>query len=148
MIFSANHPPNLRLLQLGLLIASIGWGISFFFTFAPWSVAMEQLRSMGAPPTRYLPLLDYWLRMASATFGCVGISALVCLFRPREHAGLVRMLGWFHLFLACVLGSAVLRNGMNTRDQPTFPADITFCLLVAGLVLVSGWKGEWSRGRG
>jgi hypothetical protein len=64
----------LRTLQLGLLLSSIGWGISFIFTFTTWNFASDQLFLMGAGRMEYDPLLDYWLRMASDAFGCIGMG--------------------------------------------------------------------------
>jgi drug/metabolite transporter (DMT)-like permease len=123
----------LNALRLGLLLAGIGWGISFFFTFASWTTATDQLRSIGAQPIRYQPLLDYWLRMASAVFGCIGIAALICCVRPQPHSTLIRWFALFHLFVGGVLAVAAWNNHFTLRDEPTFPADITFCFLVAGL---------------
>ena len=41
----------LNTLRIGLLVSAIGWGISFYFTFARWSAATDQLYGMGAGPT-------------------------------------------------------------------------------------------------
>ncbi|MCW1887034.1 hypothetical protein OKA04_20015 [Luteolibacter flavescens] len=124
----------LRILRLGLLVSSIGWGISFLFTFAPWSTAADQLYLMGADRIHYQPLLDYWLKMASATFGCIGIaSALACL-TPARFAGLIYLLGPFHAVIGTVLVVAAISNDLSTDRHPTFPADITFCFVTAALI--------------
>jgi hypothetical protein len=79
----------LRILRLGLILSACGWCISFFFTFVPWDVAANQLYDMGANKIAYDPLLDYWLRMASSAFGCIGIaSALACMW-PTRFAGMI-----------------------------------------------------------
>jgi hypothetical protein len=144
-----NHPLNtqqktlipagkglLRTLQLGLLLSSIGWGISFIFTFTTWNFASDQLFLMGAGRMEYDPLLDYWLRMASAAFGCIGIaSALACL-RPAFFQGLIVLLGPFHLFVGSVLAASAVLNHLNTESHPTFVADITFCFVTAILIIV------------
>lgn len=122
------------MLRLGLLLSSIGWGISFFFTFSPWDEAADQLGLMGAGHIEYQPLLDYWLKMASAAFGCIGIaSALACL-RPVSFEPLVLLLGPFHIFIGIVLSAAAASNQLRTDRHPTFVADIVFCFLVAILI--------------
>ena len=126
----------LRTLQLGLLLSSIGWGISFIFTFTTWDFATDQLFLMGAARMEYHPLLDYWLRMASAAFGCIGIaSALACL-RPTCFQGLIVLLGPFHVFMGIVLATSAVNNELNTGSHPTFVADITFCFVTAFLIII------------
>ncbi|MEY3895165.1 MAG: hypothetical protein RLZZ214_684 [Verrucomicrobiota bacterium] len=125
----------LRMLRLGLLLSSIGWGISFIFTFSTWDSASDQLYLMGAGRIDYHPLLDYWLRMASAAFGCIGIgSALACL-RPVFYQGLVVLLGPFHVFVGFVLAASAVINHLNPESHPTFVADITFCFVTAFLII-------------
>lgn len=126
----------LRTLQVGLLLSSIGWGISFLFTFSTWDTASDQLYVMGAGRIEYRPLLDYWLRMASAAFGCIGIaSALACL-RPLAFQGLIVLLGPFHAFMGVVLTVSAVNNDLNTEVHPTFVADITFCFVTAMLIMI------------
>lgn len=128
--------PWLNILRLGLLVSTCGWGISFFFTFAPWKVAADQLHEMGASEIRYDPLLDYWLRMASCVFGCIGIgSALACL-RPANFIGLIRLLGPFHFIIGATLVIAACRNHLSTEWHPTFVPDITFCFLAGFLIQI------------
>ncbi len=125
----------MRVLRLGLFLSSIGWGISFLFTFSSWGSAVDHLYVMGAGIIEYRPLLDYWLKMASATFGCIGIaSALACLL-PRRFEGLVWLLGPFHAFMGVVLTVSALSNHLSTDRHPTFVADISFCFLTAALIL-------------
>ena len=126
----------LRMLQLGLLLSSAGWGISFWFTFVSWESASEQLYLMGAGRMGYRPLLDYWLKMASSTFGCIGIASLFAAMRPHRFEGIVRLLGPFHVFLGVVLTVAAIKNHLKPDLHPTFVADITFCFLTALLILV------------
>lgn len=124
----------LNTLQLGLLVSAIGWGISFFFTLAPWEAATMQLYKMGAGPIAYQPLLDYWLRMASSVFGCIGVgSALACVW-PRSFASFIALLGPFHFIVGITLSVAAYRNHLNTNMHPTFVADITFCFLAGALI--------------
>lgn len=125
----------LRSLQLGLLLSSIGWGISFIFTFSTWDSASDHLFLMGAGRIEYHPLLDYWLRMASATFGCIGIASALACIRPAFFQGLIVLLGPFHLFVGVVLAASAIINHLNTESHPTFVADITFCFVTAFLII-------------
>lgn len=126
----------LRMLQIGLFFSAMGWGVSFIFTFSTWDFASEQLFVMGADRIEYQPLLDYWLRMASAAFGCIGIASALACVRPVFFRGLVILLGPFHLFVGSVLVASAFNNGLNTESHPTFVADITFCFLTALLVII------------
>lgn len=126
----------LRTLQLGLLLSSIGWGISFLFTFSSWDSASDQLYMMGADKIEYQPLLDYWLRMASAAFGCIGIASALACARPLYFQGLILLLGPFHAFMGIVLTAAAFSNKLNTESHPTFTADITFCFVTSLLIIV------------
>ena len=123
-------------LQLGLLLSCMGWGISFMFTFSNWDAASDQLYLMGAVNLGYRPILDYWLRMASATFGCIGIASGLACLRPVFFQGLVLLLGPFHVFVGIVLTAAAVSNHLNTNDHTTFVADITFCFVTAILIIV------------
>ena len=124
----------LRVLRLGLLLSSIGWGISFLFTFSSWDSASDQLYLMGAGYIGYRPLLDYWLKMASATFGCIGIASALACIRPTLFEGLVWLLGPFHAFIGVVLTASAISNHLRTDRHPTFVADITFCFIAAILI--------------
>ena len=81
--------PWLSVMRVGLLTSAIGWGISWSFTFASWRAASAQLCLMGANTIPYQPLLDYWLRMASSVFGCIGIASLLACLRPQAFAGFI-----------------------------------------------------------
>ena len=121
-------------LQVGLIVSAIGWGMSFFFTFAPWSVAADQLENMGAGPMPYHPLLDYWLKMASSVFGCIGIASAMACFRPYFFASFIRLLGPFHFVIGITLAIAAYRNRLNPALHPTFIPDIVFCFLAGTLI--------------
>jgi predicted anti-sigma-YlaC factor YlaD len=84
----------------------------------------------------YRPLLDYWLKMASATFGCIGIASLCAGMRPHRFEGMIRLLGPFYVFLGVVLTVAAIKNHLSMDAHPTFVADITFCFLTALLISV------------
>lgn len=134
--FIPRSPGWLRVLRLGLLLGGIGWGISFLFTFSSWDSASDQLYLMGAGYIEYRPLLDYWLRMASAAFGCIGLaSALACVW-PVRFESLVWLLGPFHGFVGVVLTVSAISNRLDPDEHPTFVADITFCFVTALLITV------------
>lgn len=134
----------LRTLRLGLLLSSIGWGISFLFTFSSWDSASEQLYLMGAGYIGYRPLLDYWLKMASATFGCIGIASALACMRPTLFEGLIWLLGPFHAFIGIVLTVSAISNDLRSDRHPTFVADISFCFITAILIslplILSLWR--------
>lgn len=130
------QPNWLRILRLGLILSSCGWGISFFFTFAPWEMAANQLYDMGANKIAYDPLLDYWLRMASCAFGCIGIaSALACSW-PARFTGLISLLGPFHFIVGTTLAVSAWHNHLDPEVHSTFIPDITFCFLTACMISV------------
>jgi hypothetical protein len=124
----------LNTLRLGLLVSAIGWGISFYFTFTSWDVATAQLYSMGAGPIAYRPLLDYWLKMASSVFGCIGIGSAIACVRPQAFAGFIRLLGPFHFVIGITLSIAAWNNHLTPRLHPTFIPDIVFCFLAGTLI--------------
>ena len=141
----------LNVLRLGLLASAAGWGISFFFTFSTWEIATNQLYDMGANPIAYDPLLNYWLKMASAAFGCIGIGSALACARPHAFAGLIRLLGSFHFIIAATLAVAAYQNHLTPDLHPTFIPDIFFCMLAGTMIqlpLLIAWKaGRTASGR-
>ncbi|MEO1844758.1 MAG: hypothetical protein ABGZ37_10825 [Akkermansiaceae bacterium] len=129
----------LLVIRVGLLLAAWGWGIAFAFVFSPWEVAAEQLEWMGAREMTYQPMLDYWMRMAGATFGCIGMAAGLALWRPLKFAVIVRLLPAFHFFLGIVLLVSALRNGLRPAIHSSFLLDISFCFSVAALIQLPLW---------
>src|SRR5262245_21909891 len=93
----------LLILRLGLIISAFGWSISFYFTFHMWPEAVEWLYGMGAGPIDYQPLLGYWLKMASAVFGCIGVVAALAAFRPGRYVAIIHFLAWLHLVVGVTL---------------------------------------------
>ncbi|MGC4016672.1 MAG: hypothetical protein QM755_19470 [Luteolibacter sp.] len=122
------------MLRLVLLFSACGWGISFWFTFVPWAVAADQLEGMGARLLRYDPILDYWLKMASSAFGCIGIASALACWRPRVFEGVAKLLPGFHLFVGTTLAVSASLNHLDPHRHPTFLADITFCFVTALLI--------------
>jgi len=130
----------LNLLRLGLLASAAGWGISFSFTFASWEAVAAQFRLMGAGSIEYRPLLDYWLRMASAAFGCIGIASLLACLRHIAFRNLIRLLGPFHYVMGISLAVAAYRNHLTMALHPTFGPDIVFCFFTGTLIQLPLWK--------
>ncbi len=125
------------LLRLSLLIGAIGWGMSFVFTFTGWNRSVSILQGMGADPITYQPLLDYWLKMASATFGLIGLFFFWCFLRieKMKHALIPLAIG--SIIVGIVLTAAALVNRLNPSQHHTFIADIIFCFMVGVGILYS-----------
>lgn len=133
----------LNVLKLGLLASTCGWGISFFFTFSSWDTAADQLFYMGAHRIHYDPQLDYWLKMASSVFGCIGIASAIACVKPWAFQGLIRLLGPFHWIVGTTLLVAAWKNHLDPQIHTTFIPDITFCFVTGSLIiapLLIGWK--------
>jgi hypothetical protein len=128
------HGRSLLILRLGLLIGAFGWGISFYFTFTSWEASADWLYAMGAREIPYQPLMDYWLKMASTVFGCLGLLFLLAGLQPARYAPLLPLFAAFHLVVGASLVVAALRNGLTPGLHPTFIADITFCFCAALLI--------------
>jgi hypothetical protein len=83
---------------------------------------------MGAGIIKYQGVLDYWLKMASSTFGCLGVIYFICFLYPDENWRTIRYLSCLSIFVGTTLVYSVIQNGLTYPDQPTFPIDIGFCL--------------------
>ena len=118
-------------MRFGLLLSGIGWGISFLFTFVSWDSAADQLYLMGAGRIEYNPMLDYWLRMTSVAFGCIGIASLLACWKTKYFEPLVILLAPFHLLVGIVLVHGALRNRLDRELHPSFGPDIVFCFVTA-----------------
>lgn len=123
-------------LRSGLLIAAAGWGVSFYFTFAPWPSAAGHLNSMGGLWIEYHPMIDYWLRMASVVFGLIGVACALAWRWPGAFVSLVHLLGPFHLLVGTALVIASLQNDLHPAVHRSFIPDITFCFLVGTLIQI------------
>ncbi|MEO7342383.1 MAG: hypothetical protein ABI073_16015 [Luteolibacter sp.] len=90
-------------------------------------------------------MLDYWLRMASSAFGCIGIGSALACFRPNAFEGLVRLLGPFHFFVGATLIVAARKNHLDPEIHTTFIPDITFCFLAGILIQLPLVRAWWEK---
>lgn len=128
-------PPSLLIpLKLGLIFSTFGWGISFAFTVQSWEPAVERLMVLGAGPIAYQPMLGYWLKMASAVFGCIGLASAVCFWRTERMLETIRLLVPLHLIVGVVLVWAAIENHLDPAIHKSFPYDIAFCFSTALLI--------------
>jgi hypothetical protein len=133
----------LAILRLGLFISTFGWGISFFFTIESWTAAVNRLYSMGASEIAYQPLLAYWLKMASAVFGCIGVVSALAFVWPNRFVSVIHVLAPFHLLVGATLAVAAYDNRLSPKLHPTFVWDISFCFATAALIgipLIHMWR--------
>lgn len=127
-------PGLLRMLKAGLFLSAFGWGLSFVFTIEPWDHAILRLYRMGADHIAYQPLLAYWLKMASAVFGCLGVASAVCFMRTERMIEVIRLLVPLHLIVGITLISSAVSNKLDPAIHKSFVADISFCFAVAVLI--------------
>lgn len=127
-------PGLLRTLKAGLFLSAFGWGLSFVFTIEPWNSAVLRLYQMGAETIAYQPLLAYWLKMASAVFGCLGVASAVCFMRTERMIEVIRLLVPLHLIVGITLVSSAVSNKLDPAVHKSFVADISFCFLTAALI--------------
>jgi hypothetical protein len=91
---------------------------------------------MGAGTIKYNSLLDYWLWMASAAFGRIGISSILAFVKPAFFHDLIFLfIRAFYAFVGAVLAFSAFRNHLNTESHPTFVVGIIFCFLTALLIM-------------
>jgi len=125
-----------KVLRIGLVLGGCGWLISFAFTFTSWAHSHEQLVQMGMQPMAHQPLLNYWLKMASAAFGCLGIIFLITSYRPEKFKHLNYMLAGLSAFVGSVILFTALSENLTHAQHPTFIIDIIFCYLTATLIFL------------
>lgn len=101
---------------------------------------------MGARRIAYDPLLDYWLKMASSTFGCIGIASAMACARPRFFESLIVLLGPFHYFVCATLIVAARANHLDPEVHTSFIPDIIFCG-VTGTVIILPLLQTWRSNR-
>jgi hypothetical protein len=123
-----------RLIVIMSYIIAFGYLISFYFTFTSWETGYGYLcDGMGARPVIYQPIFKYWLNMASATFGCIGILFLMIAIWPQKY---VRVIPWATLQLLFV-GAVLIVTGFHLKlEQIYFLGDVAYCWLPATVVLI------------
>ena len=84
-----------KILRVGLLLGAVGWCSSIIFTFSSWQTCEAILVAFGATEINYEALLDYWLKMTSATFACIGMVFALCFLRMEKYAVIIPLLGIF-----------------------------------------------------
>jgi hypothetical protein len=117
---------KLKLLQIFLVFAAFGWGISIFGVFLPWESAVKQLKDLGMGDIPYDAMLDYWLRMTAGAFMAIGIFILIAAINPKRFAATIPLIS---LFLLCE-GLVLFVYGFKLKLGPIpFYADVAFCFL-------------------
>jgi len=119
-----------------LVFASLGWGISFWFTFVPWKLALAGLVEMGARPLPFGPFLDYWMRVVGMTFGLFGIGCFVLAVQWERYAVIVPLVGWFHLLVGGGSLLIALTMEMSIFVYPTLAAEIVFSIVTGVMLLI------------
>jgi len=94
---------------------------------------------MGAQEIEYQPLLGYWLKMASATFGCLGLMFFVCLLNPSKHYLTSRLLAFLSIAVGIVILVSSFANELSPSRHPTYIADIVFCFLVGITIIITNY---------
>ena len=103
-----------RLLQLFLITAAFGWGISIFGVFLPWDSAVTELKGLGLGDIPHDAMLDYWLRMTAGAFTSIGIFFLVVAIHPKRFANAVPLISTFLL----LEGILLLAYGIKLKLEP------------------------------
>jgi len=116
---------KLKLLQILLIAAAFGWGISVYGVFASWDSAVVQLKGLGAGDIPHDPMLDYWLRMAAGAFTGIGVFFFWMALKPRRFQAAVPIVG----ILLVAEGLVLLVYGIKLKLEPLpFIVDVAFCL--------------------
>jgi hypothetical protein len=116
-----------RLLRFALAFSGCVWGVSACGVFMKWETVAGALQGMGAKPISYDPMLDYWLRMASAAFALLGTGYFLLAVNPAKFAGMLPWFGWIMVLEGIVLLSHGLRLGLSP-----FPFAGDVCASLAG----------------
>ena len=126
---------SLNVLRLGLILSTIGWGITLLFTVSTWHSAADYMYAMGAGQVDYNPLMDYWMRMASVVMGCIGIASFMAARKPDFYAPVIYLLGPFNYIVGITLIFAAINNELTPDKHPTFIPDIVFCFMTGSLII-------------
>ena len=95
---------------------------------------------MGANPIEYQPLLDYWLKMASGAFGCIGLLFFVVYRNKKKFKNLIPLLGYGSIFIGVILTISGINNTLQADKHPTHYVDLLFCFGVGALIIYGNKK--------
>lgn len=113
-----------RLIRIMSCIIGLGFLISLYFTFTSWETGYSYLCDMGAKPVAYQPIFKYWLNMASASFGCVGVLYLMIALDPQKYIQIIPWASLQLLFVGVILIITGFRVGLQTEF---FLGDVAYC---------------------
>ena len=120
------------MLRVFLIYSAAGWlvclaGIFISARFA--SEIMSHFGGVAGDGIMHTPIYNYWFRMASSTFGMIGIFFLLLAWDPAKYANIIPFAGWFMI----VEGIILLIHGGILKLPPTpWMGDVGFCI-VGGL---------------
>ena len=115
-----------RVLQMVLLIAGVGWGLSFLFLFWQWQSSVVALKMMGCRSLDDDPFLHYWMRVIGTIFGCFGLFCGWIAIRPKPYRLIIPWIGWVHLVCGLVTVVSALEFEMGFAKYPTLLAELVF----------------------
>ncbi len=125
-----------NILKVVLLSAAIGWGISAVGIFLPWSVARNQLYSLGCDIPND-PMLNYWFRMTACGFTFIACQFVYMAINLQNKIKLICFAGYFQVFLGIILfGYGIM---LDLFFIP-YLIDSCFCLFVGLALIISCYK--------
>ena len=108
---------KLTILRLLLLAAGLGWGATVIGVFIPWEWATAHLETFGGSgPIPDDNMLNYWMRMAAAAFGLIGVFFLLAAWKPYHYKNIIPLLGYGSI----VVGLVLIFYGLKF-ELPLFP---------------------------
>jgi hypothetical protein len=119
--------PRSRLILLRIFFfgAALGWGVSFVGAVFPWPRFAANLFRLGGVNVPDSPMIVYWVRMACAVYGFIGIFYLLLGLNPRKYRSMIPFSAALMLGVGAILLVHGLRLGLPALP---FTADVTFCL--------------------
>ncbi|MCK4850803.1 MAG: hypothetical protein KAT11_05595 [Phycisphaerae bacterium] len=125
----------MRALKICLWIAGIGCLLSVFGMFLPIS-AWESIAKYFGIESLHLPdspLVEYALRLMSATYVAVGAYLVILALNPMKYGVIVPFTGLAAVFLGVVCAITGLAVGMSVL---WFLGDSVSCAILGVLILV------------
>jgi hypothetical protein len=127
---------SLVFLRIFFFGAAFGWGSPFLGVFIPWPWLSERLFRLGGAAYPSHPMVDYWWRMACATYGFVGVFYFLLGLNPRRYRAIIPFSAW----LMIGMGVLLLAHGFRLGLEPfPFLADVVFCLGI-GTGILFQWR--------